>query len=112
MSLSVCLPVCLSVYLSVCLSVDVWMSVRLSGKSSVLQVQKGGLWRTVCSEEWNNWLGVSACKQLGYTRSWLELSLLDYFFFFICMLFVCDSRFVLVPTFCSNCFPYVDTPAP
>ncbi|CAB1417873.1 unnamed protein product [Pleuronectes platessa] len=42
--------------------------VRLSGKSSVLQVQKGGSWRTVCSEEWNNWLGVSACKQLGYTR--------------------------------------------
>ncbi|XP_056245829.1 transmembrane protease serine 3 [Seriola aureovittata] len=42
--------------------------VRLSGRSSVLQVQKGGLWRTVCSEDWNNWLGVSACKQLGYSR--------------------------------------------
>ncbi|XP_018552134.2 transmembrane protease serine 3 [Lates calcarifer] len=42
--------------------------VRLSGKSSVLQVQKGGVWRTVCSEDWNNWLGVSACKQLGYSR--------------------------------------------
>ncbi|XP_019955253.2 transmembrane protease serine 3 [Paralichthys olivaceus] len=42
--------------------------VRLSGKSSVLQVQKGGLWRTVCSEDWKNWLGVSACKQLGYSR--------------------------------------------
>ncbi|XP_051260251.1 transmembrane protease serine 3 [Dicentrarchus labrax] len=42
--------------------------VRLSGRSSVLQVQKGGVWRTVCSEGWNNWLGVSACKQLGYSR--------------------------------------------
>ncbi|XP_053185059.1 transmembrane protease serine 3 [Scomber japonicus] len=42
--------------------------VRLSGRSSVLQVQMGGVWRTVCSEDWNNWLGVSACKQLGYSR--------------------------------------------
>ncbi|XP_058477332.1 transmembrane protease serine 3 isoform X2 [Solea solea] len=42
--------------------------VRLSGRSSVLQVQKGGVWRTVCSEDWNNWLGVCACKQLGYSR--------------------------------------------
>ncbi|XP_029315167.1 transmembrane protease serine 3 [Cottoperca gobio] len=42
--------------------------VRLSGRSSVLQVQRGGVWRTVCSEGWNNWLGVSACKQLGYSR--------------------------------------------
>nr|XP_046259662.1 transmembrane protease serine 3 [Scatophagus argus] len=42
--------------------------VRLSGWSSVLQVQRGGVWRTVCSEGWNNWLGVSACKQLGYSR--------------------------------------------
>ncbi|XP_026151291.1 transmembrane protease serine 3 [Mastacembelus armatus] len=42
--------------------------VRLSGRSSVLQVQKQGLWRTVCSDDWNNWLGVSACKQLGYPR--------------------------------------------
>ncbi|XP_026231659.1 transmembrane protease serine 3 [Anabas testudineus] len=41
--------------------------VRLSGKSSVLQVQKGGVWRTVCSEDWNNWLGLSACRQLGYS---------------------------------------------
>ncbi|XP_047456187.1 transmembrane protease serine 3 [Mugil cephalus] len=41
--------------------------VRLSGTSSVLQVQKKGEWRTVCSEDWNNWLGVSACKQLGYS---------------------------------------------
>nr|XP_057937569.1 transmembrane protease serine 3 isoform X2 [Doryrhamphus excisus] len=41
--------------------------VRLSGRSSVLQVQRGGVWRTVCSEDWNNWLGASACKQLGYT---------------------------------------------
>ncbi|XP_054471728.1 transmembrane protease serine 3 [Anoplopoma fimbria] len=42
--------------------------VRLSGRSSVLQVQRGGAWRTVCSEGWNNWLGISACKQLGYSR--------------------------------------------
>ncbi|XP_041807066.1 transmembrane protease serine 3 [Chelmon rostratus] len=42
--------------------------VRLSGRSSVVQVQRGGVWRTVCSEGWNNWLGVSACRQLGYSR--------------------------------------------
>ncbi|XP_045898719.1 transmembrane protease serine 3 [Micropterus dolomieu] len=42
--------------------------VRLSGSSSILQVQRGGVWRTVCSEGWNNWLGASACKQLGYSR--------------------------------------------
>ncbi|XP_065818361.1 transmembrane protease serine 3 [Labrus bergylta] len=42
--------------------------VRLSGGSSVLQVQKGGVWRTVCSEGWNNLLGLSACRQLGYSR--------------------------------------------
>ncbi|XP_008436768.1 transmembrane protease serine 3 isoform X1 [Poecilia reticulata] len=42
--------------------------VRLSGRSSVLQVQKRGEWRTVCSEEWSNQLGISACKQLGYSR--------------------------------------------
>lgn len=45
-----------------------YVSVRLSGRSSVLQVQRGGVWRTVCSEGWNNWLGVSACRQLGYSR--------------------------------------------
>uniref|UniRef100_A0A3B3XKF1 Uncharacterized protein n=1 Tax=Poecilia mexicana TaxID=48701 RepID=A0A3B3XKF1_9TELE len=43
--------------------------VRLSGRSSVLQVQKRGEWRTVCSEEWNIQLGISACKQLGYSGS-------------------------------------------
>ncbi|XP_068602085.1 transmembrane protease serine 3 [Brachionichthys hirsutus] len=42
--------------------------VRLSGRSSILQVQRGGVWRTVCSEGWNNWLGASACRQLGYSR--------------------------------------------
>ncbi|XP_074550986.1 transmembrane protease serine 3 [Halichoeres trimaculatus] len=42
--------------------------VRLSGSSSVLQVQRGGVWRTVCAEGWNNLLGVSACRQLGYSR--------------------------------------------
>ncbi|TWW80273.1 Transmembrane protease serine 3 [Takifugu flavidus] len=41
--------------------------VRLSGRSSVLQVQRGGVWMTVCSEGWNNWLGDSACRQLGYS---------------------------------------------
>ncbi|XP_028248739.1 transmembrane protease serine 3 isoform X2 [Parambassis ranga] len=41
--------------------------VRLSGRSSVLQVQRRGEWRTVCSEDWNNWLGRSACRQLGYS---------------------------------------------
>ncbi|KAM7380959.1 hypothetical protein PAMP_004223 [Pampus punctatissimus] len=44
------------------------LGLRLSGRSSVLQVQRGGVWRTVCSEDWNNWLGLSACKQLGYSR--------------------------------------------
>uniref|UniRef100_A0A8K9V5E7 Transmembrane serine protease 3a n=1 Tax=Oncorhynchus mykiss TaxID=8022 RepID=A0A8K9V5E7_ONCMY len=43
--------------------------VRLSGKSSVLQVLSGGVWRTVCSEDWNSALGLSACKQLGYSRT-------------------------------------------
>uniref|UniRef100_A0A3P9C7G6 Transmembrane serine protease 3 n=1 Tax=Maylandia zebra TaxID=106582 RepID=A0A3P9C7G6_9CICH len=42
--------------------------VRLSGRSSVLQVQIQGKWRTVCSEDWNNRLGRAACKQLGYSR--------------------------------------------
>ncbi|XP_027146507.1 transmembrane protease serine 3-like [Larimichthys crocea] len=41
--------------------------VRLSGRSSVLQVRRGSIWRTVCAEDWNNWLGMSACKQLGYS---------------------------------------------
>ncbi|KAF7215201.1 transmembrane protease serine 3-like, partial [Nothobranchius furzeri] len=41
--------------------------VRLSGNRSVLQVQKRGEWKTVCSEDWNNVLGLSACKQMGYS---------------------------------------------
>ncbi|KAM9365911.1 transmembrane protease serine 3 [Pholidichthys leucotaenia] len=41
--------------------------VRLSGRSSVLQVQKKGEWRTVCSEGWDNSLGSSTCRQLGYS---------------------------------------------
>ncbi|KAM8858176.1 transmembrane protease serine 3-like [Synchiropus picturatus] len=41
--------------------------VRLSGRSSVLQVHKGGLWRSVCSEDWDNHLGAAACRQLGYS---------------------------------------------
>uniref|UniRef100_A0A8C7YFI3 SRCR domain-containing protein n=1 Tax=Oryzias sinensis TaxID=183150 RepID=A0A8C7YFI3_9TELE len=43
--------------------------VRLSGRRSVLQVQRRGEWRTVCADNWNNSLGLSACKQLGYSRS-------------------------------------------
>ncbi|CAL8372303.1 unnamed protein product [Arctogadus glacialis] len=42
--------------------------VRLSGKRGVLQVLSGGVWRTMCSDNWNNNLGRSACKQLGYPR--------------------------------------------
>ncbi|KAK3543109.1 hypothetical protein QTP70_011233 [Hemibagrus guttatus] len=41
--------------------------VRVSGKSSVLQVLSGGVWSTVCSEKWDYNLGFSACKQLGYS---------------------------------------------
>uniref|UniRef100_A0A3P9IUK0 Transmembrane serine protease 3a n=1 Tax=Oryzias latipes TaxID=8090 RepID=A0A3P9IUK0_ORYLA len=48
--------------------------VRLSGRRSVLQVQRRGEWRTVCADNWNNSLGLSACKQLGYSRSALVLS--------------------------------------
>uniref|UniRef100_A0A3P9H685 Transmembrane serine protease 3a n=1 Tax=Oryzias latipes TaxID=8090 RepID=A0A3P9H685_ORYLA len=47
--------------------------VRLSGRRSVLQVQRRGEWRTVCADNWNNSLGLSACKQLGYSRSALVL---------------------------------------
>ncbi|KAJ8352588.1 hypothetical protein SKAU_G00240640 [Synaphobranchus kaupii] len=47
--------------------------VRLSGKSSVLQVLSEGVWRTVCSEDWSPTLGFSACKQLGYS-SYVESS--------------------------------------
>ncbi|XP_026128210.1 transmembrane protease serine 3 [Carassius auratus] len=42
--------------------------VRLSGKSSVLQVLIEGTWRTVCAENWDSELSLSACKQLGYLR--------------------------------------------
>uniref|UniRef100_A0A671M6Y2 Transmembrane serine protease 3a n=1 Tax=Sinocyclocheilus anshuiensis TaxID=1608454 RepID=A0A671M6Y2_9TELE len=42
--------------------------VRLSGKSSVLQVLIEGVWRTVCAENWDSELSLSACKQLGYLR--------------------------------------------
>ncbi|KAM3862203.1 transmembrane protease serine 3 [Diretmus argenteus] len=48
--------------------------VRLSGKRSVLQVLNGGVWKTVCSEDWNDVLGFSACKQLGYSRYHESLS--------------------------------------
>ncbi|XP_066542037.1 transmembrane protease serine 3 [Hoplias malabaricus] len=41
--------------------------VRVSGKSSVLQVLSEGVWSTVCSEDWDPALGSSACKQLGYS---------------------------------------------
>uniref|UniRef100_A0A8C6MHY3 Transmembrane serine protease 3a n=1 Tax=Nothobranchius furzeri TaxID=105023 RepID=A0A8C6MHY3_NOTFU len=52
---------------------DEFGCVRLSGNRSVLQVQKRGEWKTVCSEDWNNVLGLSACKQMGYSRSLLWL---------------------------------------
>uniref|UniRef100_A0A3B4E1Q5 Transmembrane serine protease 3a n=1 Tax=Pygocentrus nattereri TaxID=42514 RepID=A0A3B4E1Q5_PYGNA len=48
--------------------------VRVSGKSSVLQVLSDGVWSTVCSEDWDHELGLSACKQLGYTSSWWPYS--------------------------------------
>uniref|UniRef100_A0A3Q3XM63 Uncharacterized protein n=1 Tax=Mola mola TaxID=94237 RepID=A0A3Q3XM63_MOLML len=69
--------------------------VRLSGRSSVLQVQRGGVWRTVCSEGWNNWLGASACKQLGYSR-YVES-------FFVSLSSIePDLRFGLLPAECSS----------
>uniref|UniRef100_A0A8C1VEQ9 Transmembrane serine protease 3b n=1 Tax=Cyprinus carpio TaxID=7962 RepID=A0A8C1VEQ9_CYPCA len=40
--------------------------VRVSGRSSVLQVFSRGSWRTVCSEGWDSHLGSVACRQLGY----------------------------------------------
>ncbi|KPP72734.1 transmembrane protease serine 3-like [Scleropages formosus] len=45
---------------------DELLCVRLSGRSSVLQVRNGRTWNTVCSENWTPALGLSACKQLGY----------------------------------------------
>ncbi|KAL4609098.1 transmembrane protease serine 3 [Arapaima gigas] len=47
---------------------DELLCVRLSGRSSVLQVRNGRVWNTVCSEHWTPDLGLSACKQLGYPR--------------------------------------------
>uniref|UniRef100_A0A3P8YZ65 Transmembrane serine protease 3b n=1 Tax=Esox lucius TaxID=8010 RepID=A0A3P8YZ65_ESOLU len=41
--------------------------VRLSGRSSVLQVNSKGTWRTVCSAGWDSTLGYSACRQMGYS---------------------------------------------
>ncbi|XP_005751637.1 transmembrane protease serine 3 [Pundamilia nyererei] len=57
--------------LGVAVLLSVGLGLRLSGRSSVLQVQIQGKWRTVCSEDWNNRLGRAACKQLGYS-SYLE----------------------------------------
>ncbi|XP_016419390.1 transmembrane protease serine 3 [Sinocyclocheilus rhinocerous] len=48
--------------------VQPFVTVRLSGKSSVLQVLIEGVWRTVCAENWDSELSLSACKQLGYLR--------------------------------------------
>uniref|UniRef100_A0A671M6L6 Transmembrane serine protease 3b n=1 Tax=Sinocyclocheilus anshuiensis TaxID=1608454 RepID=A0A671M6L6_9TELE len=50
-------------------SLSLSLSVRVSGKSSVLQVFSRGSWRTVCSEGWDSHLGSVACRQLGYSRS-------------------------------------------
>lgn len=47
---------------------SVSLSVRVSGRSSVLQVFSRGSWRTVCSEAWDSHLGSVACRQLGYNR--------------------------------------------
>ncbi|XP_043556130.1 transmembrane protease serine 3 [Chiloscyllium plagiosum] len=41
--------------------------VRVSGKSSVVQIYSGGTWRTVCWDGWNAVHGTAACKQLGYS---------------------------------------------
>ncbi|KAK1788641.1 hypothetical protein P4O66_002464 [Electrophorus voltai] len=56
-----------SVLLAVTLVVAIGLGVRVSGKSSVLQVRTEGVWRTVCSDDWDPDLGSSACKQLGYS---------------------------------------------
>lgn len=50
---------------NVCVCVN---AVRLSGKSSVLQVLTEGVWKTVCADGWDSDLSLSACKQLGYSR--------------------------------------------
>uniref|UniRef100_A0AAY4CN34 Transmembrane serine protease 3a n=1 Tax=Denticeps clupeoides TaxID=299321 RepID=A0AAY4CN34_9TELE len=42
--------------------------VRMSGRSSVLQVRSKGVWRTLCSDNWDSSLGIAACRQLGYSR--------------------------------------------
>lgn len=55
----------MSVSLSVSLSIP---QVRLSGRSPVLQINSTGVWKTVCSANWDHTLGYSACKQLGYSR--------------------------------------------
>ncbi|XP_060688812.1 transmembrane protease serine 3 [Hemiscyllium ocellatum] len=41
--------------------------VRVSGKSSVVQIYSGGTWRTVCWDGWNAVHGTAACMQLGYS---------------------------------------------
>nr|XP_015219034.1 PREDICTED: transmembrane protease serine 3 [Lepisosteus oculatus] len=47
---------------------DEFKCVRLSGKNSVLQIYSGGSWKTVCSEDWRDAFGSTACRQLGYTK--------------------------------------------
>ncbi|XP_028824002.1 transmembrane protease serine 3 [Denticeps clupeoides] len=42
--------------------------VRVSGRSLVLQVLSGRVWRSVCSDSWSPALGISACRQLGFIR--------------------------------------------
>ncbi|XP_019910252.2 transmembrane protease serine 3 [Esox lucius] len=66
--LKACIPYSRCLCLCFCHLLHLTVSkVRLSGKSSVLQVFSEGLWRTVCSEDWNHALGFSACHQLGYS---------------------------------------------
>ncbi|MGH0124802.1 UNVERIFIED_CONTAM: hypothetical protein FKN15_020037 [Acipenser sinensis] len=55
---------------------DEFRCVRLSGRNSVLQIYTGGSWKTVCSEDWNETYGNTACRQLGYSRYGNSSSLL------------------------------------
>ncbi|KAA0715972.1 Transmembrane protease serine 3 [Triplophysa tibetana] len=57
-----------SVLLVLIFVLAVGLGVRLSGKSSILQVLTDGVWKTVCADGWDSDLSLSACKQLGYSR--------------------------------------------
>ncbi|KAM9417894.1 transmembrane protease serine 3-like [Salvelinus alpinus] len=55
--------------LALSLALGIGLGVRLSGRSSVLQINSKGVWRTVCSANWDHTLGYSACKQLEYSSA-------------------------------------------